>query len=377
MRVIDSANNIMNNLMVATVIVVILLGTFLFYFIKIKKIGAKQEKIDYSCFRREDSTEFAKFDDIVSIGNPNDTTGLGMIDLGGNVFVAGIDVVGYNYRSAAAEERKATMANSIGFFNVIENPIQLRQTVKSVDIEHNIKVQMEIMKELNRELLALNAEYEDTIAVAEATLVDGDDPDTFNVLESTLKKLRKTIYSKQWLYSEAEELLTYMKNVSSASTNTKRINQIMFSYVFNPNEYIEKLDENEVRVKAMTALSNKANEYCSVLETCGCTCNPLTARDLTELMRRHLHPATADSVKLEDLLNSSYTALYVTSDSIYELEREKQGDEKFEEELSRIRDEQEKNLMEAQEKARKTADKYKNSKQTVSSYQDSLAAFFV
>lgn len=375
MNIIDSANEIMNNLMAATVIAVILVGGFVFYFIKIKKVGAKQENIDYSCFRREDSTEFVKFDDIVSIGNPNDTTGMGMVDLGGNVFVSGIDVVGFNYRSAAAEERKATMANSIGFFNVIENPIQLRQTVKSVDIEHNINVQMEIVKDLNRELLALNAEYEDTLAMAE-TAANNPDSDEFKVLEGSLKKLQRAIYSKRWFYDEANELLTYMRNVTSATTNTKKINQIVFSYVFNPNEYIEQLNENEIRIKAMTALSNKANEYASVLENCGCTCNPLTARDLTELMRRHLHPCTADVIKIEDLLNSSYTALYVTSDSIYDLERERQGDEQFERDLENARIEQEQHLKEAQEKARRTAYAYKNSKETVSSYDDSMAAFF-
>lgn len=375
MNIIDSANTAMNNLMAATVIAMLLVGGFVFYFVKIKKVGAKQEKIDYTSFRREDSREFAKFDDIVSIGTPDDASGLGMIDLGGNVFVAGIDVIGYNYRSAAAEERKATMSNSIGFFNVVENPIQLRQTVKSVDIEHNIQVQEEIVKNLNRELLSLNAEYEDTMTAAEA-VVNDTDSEAFQILSTTLKKLQRTIYSKKWMFEEADELLNYMKRLTSATANTKKINQIMFSYVFNPNEYIEELDENEIRVKAITALSNKANEYASVLENCGCTCNPLSARDLTELMRRHLHPHTADLVKVEDLLNSSYTALYITSDSIYDLERERQGDEAFEQELARIQTEQEQQRVAAEEKARRIAAVYQNSKETVSSYNDSMASFF-
>ncbi len=375
MNLIESANSLINNLMAATIIALVLIGGFAFYFIKIKKVGAKQEKIDYSTFQRTDSREFVKFDDIVSIGSPSDTSGMGMIDLGGNVFVAGINVVGYNYRSAAAEERKATMANSIGFFNVVENPIQLRQTVKSVDIEHNISVQTEIVKDLNRELLAMDAEYEDTREAA-ARAAEDTDSDTFDILEKSLKKMQKSIRSKQWLYNEALEVLNYMKALSGVTANTKKINHIMFSYVFNPNEYIEELDENEIRVKAITALSNKAEEYSSVLENCGCTCDALTARDLTELMRRHLHPVTADIVKIEDLLNSSYTALYVTSDSIYELEKERQGDEQFEAELAKMQADFEKQKEEAMEKARQVAVAYKDSKETVSAYDGSLTEFF-
>lgn len=375
MNVVDSANTLMNNLMAATVISLILVGGFVFYFLKIKKIGAKEEKIDYSSFQRKDAREFVKFDNIISAGELGENDGLGVVELGGKVFVAGLDVVGYNYRSASADERKATMANSIGFFNVIENPIQLRQTVKSVDLEHNIKIQEEIAKDLNKELMALDAEFKDTLEMAEAQNID-ENEDTFRVLCETLNKLKKTINSKQWMYEEALEVLEYLKRLTTTNASAKKVNQIMFSYVFNPNEYIEELNENEIRVKAITALSNKANEYASVLENCGCTCNPLTARDLTELMRRHLHPYTADMIKIDDLLNSSYNALYVTSESIFELEKERQGDEAFEQELMKLKEEQEQQKREALEKAKKTSAAYQNSKETVSSYDDTLASFF-
>lgn len=375
MNVIEQANSIINNLMAATIIALILVGGLAFYLIKVKKVGAKQEKIDYSAFQRVDATEYVKFDDIVSVGGSGDTSGMGMVDLGGNVFVAGINVVGYNYRSAAAEMRKATMANSIGFFNVVEQPIQLRQTVKSVDIEHNISIQTEIVKNLNRELLAMDAEYEDTKEAA-ARAAEDTESDAFEILENSLKKMQKSIRSKQWFYEEALEVLNYLKRLSGVTANSKKINHIMFSYVFNANEYIEELDENEIRVKAITALANKAEEYSSVLENCGCTCNVLTAKDLTELMRRHLHPVTADAVKLEDLLNSSYTALYVTSDSIYELEKERQGDEKFAAELAKTQEDLERQKEEAKEKAKRVAVAYKDSKEIVSSYDGSLAEFF-
>lgn len=347
MELVTRANDYANSLIMASVIVIAIAGILAYYFVKVKKIASKEEHINYGSFRRKDAIEYIKFDDIVSIGAPDDKSSMGVMALGGNIFVGGIDVVGYNYRSASADERKSTMSNSIAFMNIIEDQIQMRQTCKAIDIEYNINIQEGKIKDLNRELLELDTDYQATVELAENYL---DDPDAYGAVANRLKILQKTITSKRWQYEEAREVLVYMRQVSSASNNTKRINQIMFSYEYNPNDYMEELSSNEIRIKAIQELSIRAEAYSAALENCGCSCRPLTVYELTELNRRHCHPKTADKVKISDLLNSSYSALYITSDSLYDLEKERLGDEAFAKEMAAFEEKEKRMLKNMEEK---------------------------
>ncbi len=347
MELVTKANDYANSLIMASVIVIAIAGFLAYYFVKVKKIASKEEHINYETFRRKDAIEYIKFDDIVSIGAPDDKSSMGVMALGENIFIGGIDVVGYNYRSASADERKSTMANSIAFMNIIEDQIQMRQTCKAIDIEHNINIQDEKVKDINRELLELSSDYQATVELAENYM---DDPDAYEAIAKRLKILQKTITSKRWQYEEAQEVLIYMRQVSSASNNTKRINQIMFSYEYNPNDYMEELSDAEIRIKAIQELSIRAEAYSAALENCGCSCRPLTVYELTELNRRHYHPRTADKVRISDLLNSSYSALYITSDSLYELEKERIGDEAFAREMAAFEEKEKKILKETEEK---------------------------
>lgn len=347
MNLVAKANDYANSLIIASVIVIAVAGFIAYYFVKVKKIASKEEHINYETFRRKDAIEYIKFDDIVSIGAAEDKSSMGVMALGGNIFVGGVDVVGYNYRSASADERKSTMVNSIAFMNIIEDQIQMRQTCKAIDIEYNISIQEEKIKDLNRELLELSSDYQATVELAEDYL---DEPDAYEAIAKRLKVLQKTITSKRWQYEEAQEVLVYMRQVSSASNNTKRINQIMFSYEYNPNDYMEELSDVEIRVKAIQELSIRAEAYSAALENCGCSCRPLTVYELTELNRRHYHPRTADKIRISDLLNSSYSALYVTSDSLYDLEKERLGDEAFAKEMAAFEEKEKMILKDAEEK---------------------------
>ena len=59
-------------LILATIIAGIIIGGIAFYLLKIKKVAAKEEKINYDRFERSDVTEFVKFDHIMDgaiVGN--------------------------------------------------------------------------------------------------------------------------------------------------------------------------------------------------------------------------------------------------------------------------------------------------------------------
>jgi hypothetical protein len=342
MGLINQANYYMNVLITATLVIVVVIAALAYYLLKVKKIAAKEEHVNYSGFNRVDATEYVKFDDIISGSNERDS--LGMIALGNNRFVAGINVSGFNFASASAEERERTMINSIAFFNVVEAPIQLRQTVKAIDISYSIQKQSDITKDLNKELIDLDEDYRATVDLLETKL---DDTVAFDSISKRLDDMKRKISSKKWQYQEAQEVLEYMNKISSGAGNTKKINQIMFSYVYNPDDYTQELTPAEIYLRAKQELNNKAMIYGDAMSNCGCQWKPLTANDLTDLCRRHNHPITADGIRMDELLNSSYTALYISSDSLVELERERVGDAIYEQQLAMQEQETEERLSNA------------------------------
>ena len=329
-------------------------GTFLmvtaaviaYYLLKVRKIAATEERVDYSGFRREDSTEYAKFEDIVSSGQGG-RGAMGMIVMNGYTFVAGIEVSGYNYYGASIEEREGTMINSIAFFNIVEQPIQMRQTVRAIDLEPNINRTMEDAKEIERRLIDKRVQYEEGAALLDRDL---DNDRAFDAVTKRLDGLKKDIRSLEWQLSEAKELVEYMQKVSEVGTNMKKINQVMFSYVYNPDEQVEELTKEEIYIKAEHELMTKALNYGGALENCGCSWHMLSSDDLVNLLRRHNHPVTVDAIKLSELLNGSYSALYVSSDALKELEKERLGEEQFQKEIEALEKERMEQIASAKRK---------------------------
>lgn len=339
MSLVATLTNYMGVILGTLIGLVVIIVAIVFYLLKIKKIATEEEHVDYSHFERRDATEYSKFDDIVSSGGERDNNAMGMITIGQNTFIGGIEVSGFNYHAASAEERERTMINTISFFNIIDCPIQMHQTSKEINISHNIEAEKECAKRLERELIVLGNEYKIT---ADALEEAAEEPEVFNSIETRLKSMLHTIRSKQWQLREAKEMVHYMETVSDAKVNMKKVNQIMYSYSYNSSEDIEELTEAEIKLKAQKELLAKAQIFGGALENCGCTWKPLSADDLTDLLRRHYHPVTADDQRLDELLNSSYTALYVTSDALEQLERERRGDLEYERKLNQFKQEQQK-----------------------------------
>ena len=344
MGIIDVLTNYMGLLLGTLVILVVGAGFVYYYFTKVKKVSASEERIDYSSFRREDSTEYSKFKDIISSGNEHDRNAIGMIALGNNTFVSGISVMGYNYHSASAEERERTMINTVAFFNIVENPIQMHQTIQAIDLSENIEEEERHAQRIEAELVKLSSQYDEIVNIMQDNI---DDDETYEASNQMRIRLERTIKSKQWQQREALEMIHYMKAISDSSSNSRKINQIMFSYQYNPDSDLEELSDVEIYNKALAELRHTAEIYGGALENCGCSWKVLCADDLTNLLRRHYHPETVDRIRLEDLLNSSYQSLYITSDSLEELEREKRGDIEYEQEMVRAEKEYEKRRQES------------------------------
>lgn len=319
---------------------IVILGGLLIYLLKVKKITAKTEKIDYQNFRREDAQEYVKFEDIIS-EDPENMKSPGMIALGNYTYVGGISVSGFNFPAASGNEKERTMINSITFFNRVEERIQMRQTVKAVDLGHNIEVYKGALERLVLEHDAINDDYKTTVQAAEDYM---DYPEQYKVYEKQILKMQRTLQSKEHEIEEVRWIIKYMNAmIHGDASEAQKINQIIFSYTFDPSEYTEEQSEETIRLKAFNALMSKANSYSEGLINCGCTCRMLSAYDFVDLIRKQTQPLTSDELKLEQMLDASYTTLFITSDSLIDFEKERIGEEAYERQMKQLQQIQKEN----------------------------------
>jgi len=197
-------------------------------------------------------------------------------------------------------------------------------------------------------------DYKDTLVLLESY---EDEPEIYETVKKQLDAMQREIHSLTWQFKEAVEGYNYLLSLEKTTGKTNRINQMMFSYVFDPAEYSTELSNEEIYIKAFEELSTKASIYSSALENCGCKTRALTDKEIHDLIRRHNHPLTADDYPIEALYNSSYNALFVHSDDVLDLYRLEKKEKKVNAEMEEYR----KQRLEAIREAKKRREKYVNS----------------
>jgi len=351
MSVMSQANYWMDIIMFSTFLAVVLFGGIGYYLVKVKKVAAKEEHINYENFDRKDSSEFVKFDNIFNCSMSSDSGTYGVMVIDDYTFVAALDVKGYNFATASQEDRRNTIINAVSLFNIIERPVQMRQSAIAIDIGHNIQAHKDILKDLVFKQIDLEQEYEEVVSLAEQSL---DNPDALEYLEGKIKSLQREIVSTKWKTNEVKALIQYMESISSRG-NAKKVNQFVFTYTYNPAEYVEELSLDEIYAKASQEIAIMANNYASAFGSCGCNCRLLTGMELLDLVRYHFHPVTADEVKIEALYNSSLSALFVSSDSLFKAERARMGEEQYKKRQAELKEE----FIMRTQKAQKDMDTFK------------------
>lgn len=350
MGTIGTINHYLNIFLVGTVLALLIVGALVIYLLKVKKVMAKEETINYDRFERYSSEEFVKFDNIIDIKNGLGDSTFGVMVINEHTFLGMMEIKGYNYYSASAEDKISTNINMVSFFQTIEKPIQLRQTAKAIDISYNVAKQRKVCEELELKGMQLDMDYKETLILSEDYF---NNPEIYNEIAETLESLRKEIVTTRWMLEEAKEVLTYMEGFS-ASGKASKINHLIFSYTYDPNDYVEELTEEEIYIKSSQELANLASNYAHGLGNCGCTCRLLTGKEMMDLTRRHFHPETGDDIRVEDLFDSSYHALFISSDHLLKLMRQKVGENKYKEKLAAMK----KSAAENKEHYKENLDKY-------------------
>lgn len=317
-------NHYMSVLTFVTVLAAAVTIAFVYYLLRVRKFAAAEEKVDHSRFVRTSAMEYCKFRDLVSDDLGGTLDGAGMIVYDERTFVAGLSVEGYNFDHAPAGERQATMIAAVSFASILEEPVQMRQTVRAMDVGKNLEELTAVRAQQARILAEKTQEYEDLCLQAE---LRKDEPEVLEALLAALERLDASIFSVTWKIKEADNLIEYEKKLKESSRQASRRNQILFSYAYNPDEYVEDLSGEEVAKKAMTALRSKMHVYAEALSACGCSAVPLTAREVLDEMHRHFHPVTAEGSDAAQRALAVSEGLFVTSSSLFDLEGERREEE--------------------------------------------------
>lgn len=339
MAILSSFNHYVNVFIACLFIILSVGGGAVFYFLKIKKVRSKKENIDYSRFERKDALEYVKLDTIISGNRDGKHKDFGIVvKNNGRTFIAALEVNGFNFNSASADEQLSAMKSYIGFLNTIEEPIQYRQSTKAVDLSERIAVHEKLLKNTALKLMELDADYKDLLAIAEQYM---EQPEVYDSYYKELQKLQREMISNDWKRKELEIEIEYMNSISGQGNDSSRVESYIVSWTYSPDEYTEELDTEGIYSKAVHELSIKLHSLSQALARCNCRSRVLSPLEIMDLFKHHYHPSTADDAETKELLDSEYNALCISSDSLVELEIERLGDEEYERQMEMYRQREE------------------------------------
>ena len=153
MQTIDT---LVRSVQIIAVIIVVLLAIFGavgFYFMKIHRSRVQEKHLDYSQFRRLDSLEYVKFDDV----------GEYMVVADGKKrFIGAIACSGCEFRDAEDEERLQIIRGYLSFINVLDNQnIQFWQMARDVNLDKMVTDYKEQLTSLQERQYLMTLDYEE------------------------------------------------------------------------------------------------------------------------------------------------------------------------------------------------------------------------
>lgn len=306
-------NDLVRNIQIiaaAVIVILLLFGGIGVYVFRFRRRTAAEKDVDYSGFKRKDVVEYVKLDDVTEDMLVSDN---------GRRFVAAIKCQGFSFADAEVEEKLQTIRGYITFFNVLDNsPIQYRQSSRDVNLDRLIKDYQEQVTKLQERRFSLNMDYTDTKGESEVPELSVED---YNIYYEKLKQMQRELISLGYQIDQLNAQIQYMLAISGENAEAKREEIYVFDWQYNAVDFSSQtLEEQEVYQRAEAQLRAKASAYITALRNCGVHAKRMTGVELLEEIRRYTHPVSAAKGTVEDIVQSAYDSICVSSDSLSELE---------------------------------------------------------
>jgi len=296
----------------AVILILLFFAGLGIYMFKLRKRPAAEKDCDYSSFNRKDVTAYIRIDDVTEDMLVSD---------GGKRFIAAIKCQGFSFADAEVEEKLQTIRGYITFFNVLDNdPIQFRQSARDVNLDDLIQDYQEQMAKMEEHRFSLNLDYTDVKAESENPELSAED---YSIYYDRLKQMQRELVSLGYQMEQLNAQVQYMQAISGENAEAKREEIYIFDWQYNAVDFSsQKLEDQEVYQRADAQLKAKANAYITALRNCGVHAKRMSGVELLEEIRRYTHPVSASKGTVEDIVQTAYDSICVTSDSLWSLEEE-------------------------------------------------------
>ena len=296
----------------AVILILLFFAGLGIYMFKLRKRPAAEKDCDYSSFNRKDVTAYIRIDDVTEDMLVSD---------GGKRFIAAIKCQGFSFADAEVEEKLQTIRGYITFFNVLDNdPIQFRQSARDVNLDDLIQDCQEQMAKMEEHRFSLNLDYTDVKAESENPELSAED---YSIYYDRLKQMQRELVSLGYQMEQLNAQVQYMQAISGENAEAKREEIYIFDWQYNAVDFSsQKLEDQEVYQRADAQLKAKANAYITALRNCGVHAKRMSGVELLEEIRRYTHPVSASKGTVEDIVQTAYDSICVTSDSLRSLEEE-------------------------------------------------------
>lgn len=310
MQTIDT---LVRSVQIIAVIIVVLLAIFGavgFYFMKIHRSRVQEKHLDYSQFRRLDSLEYVKFDDV----------GEYMVVADGKKrFIGAIACSGCEFRDAEDEERLQIIRGYLSFINVLDNQnIQFWQMARDVNLDKMVTDYKEQLTSLQERQYLMTLDYEEI--KKESEQVPEGEEERYDLYYQKLRQMQREIMSLGYRVDQLKIQVQYLESVSGEKADPHLDQLYIYDWTYNAIDFTQELTESEIYSKAEKQLQNRAAAYISSLRNAGVKARMLTGVEILEQMRRYTHPVSAAKYRADEILQSAYDSIAVTSSSLREME---------------------------------------------------------
>ncbi len=310
MQTIDTVVRSVRIIAVILFIVLALFGAAGFYFFRVHKSRIKEKMVDYSTFKRLDALEYVKFDDVSEMMVVAD---------GGKRFIGGILCGGCEFRDAEDEEQLQVIRGYLSFINVLDNQcVQFWQMARDVNLDKMVQDYREQAKKVQEQRYLMVLDYEEL--KRESEQVPETEGEKYEQYYQRLWQMQREITSIGYQAQQLQVQVQYLESISGEKADPHLDQMYLFDWTYNSFDFTQELTPAEIYAKAERQLQNKASAYISALRNAGVKSRALSGVEILEQMRRYTHPVSAAKYRVEDILQSAYDSIAVTSSSLREME---------------------------------------------------------